>query len=328
MVTRYSPRFTCAALASLWARAAPGSSRAAASRIKRARLMSWLLLLQLGFLADRFRLRDPSVDERDRFLIGERGAERRHLQGRIARRDALHDAAALRVAGLDAQHRFGRLARRRLPHGLTDGACDRRRNARAGGLAQEKSDVLQRPLRVVTVAAVAVEIAEGGALGRRGRRDARRLVQERLRRARDQPLLDEIREIDAGGVGMQRAGIAVGRELQRAEAQNLAAAALMAGLAVADPGDGVRTPAAERVGAAPAPLGDELRVGALGVPGVGGIEPLAVGLELDEARLDAPPAEGELLPQARADRKTQASGSETSMALPGGSDIQRRLAAP
>src|SRR5215213_8855474 len=209
MVTRYSPRFTCAALASLWARAAPGSSRAAASRINRARLMSWLLLWSVGSRAKRAHLGDPSVDERDRFLIGERGAERRHLQGRIARRDALHDAAALRVAGLDAQHRFGRLARRRLPHGLTDGACDRRRNARAGGLAQEKSDVLQRPLRVVTVAAVAVEIAEGGALGRRGRRDARRLVQERLRQAGDQALLDEIREIDLGGVGMQRARIAI-----------------------------------------------------------------------------------------------------------------------
>src|SRR5215203_930433 len=164
MVTRYSPRFTCAALASLWARAAPGSSRAAASRIKRARLMSWLLLLQLGFLAERFRLRDPTLDERDGFLVGERGAERRHLQSWVARRDALHDRAAFRAAGLDAQHRVGRLARSRLPHGLADGARDGRRNARAGGLAQVKPDVLQRPLRVVTVAAVAVEISKGGAL--------------------------------------------------------------------------------------------------------------------------------------------------------------------
>src|SRR6185436_11438650 len=101
MVTRYSPRFTCAALASLWARAAPGSSRAAASRVNRARLMSWLLPLQLGFLAKLFCLRDPTLDEIDGFLVGERGPERRHLQSRVARRDALHDPAALRVAGLD-----------------------------------------------------------------------------------------------------------------------------------------------------------------------------------------------------------------------------------
>jgi hypothetical protein len=68
----------------------------------------------------------------------------------------------------------------------------------------------------VTVAAVAVEIAESGALGRGGRRDARRLVQERLRQAHDEAFLDQMREVDAGCVGMQRAGIAVGRELQRA----------------------------------------------------------------------------------------------------------------
>ena len=53
-------------------------------------------------------------------------------------------------------------------------------------------------------------------------------------------------------LGVQRTGIPLGRELQRAETQHLAAAALVARLAVADAGDRVRASAAERIGVAPA----------------------------------------------------------------------------
>src|SRR3954454_14901740 len=104
-------------------------------------------------------------------------------------------------------------------------------------MAQEQPDVLQRPMRVMTMAAIAVQVPERRALRRGARGDPRRPLPPRLGQADDQALFDEEVEIDLAGPGrprMQRARIAVWRELQCAEAQDLAPAALVAGFAVAE----------------------------------------------------------------------------------------------
>src|SRR5687768_3325542 len=102
---------------------------------------------------------------------------------------------------------------------------------------------------------------------------------------------------------MQGAGIALRRQLQGAEPQHLAAAALVAHPAIDDAGDRVRAPSCEGIGVALAPFRRQPRLSAVRGPLVRGIEPLTVAQALQVARFDALAVEGELLPQACADRK-------------------------
>ena len=98
-------------------------------------------------------------------------------------------------------------------------------------------------------------------------------------------------------VGVRRSGIAVRRQLERAESENLRTTSLMASLAVVHAGDRVRPPVAERVGVAPAPLRHQSGVLSVLAPGVGGVGP-AIRSALHEAGLHPAAVEGELLPQA------------------------------
>ncbi len=68
-------------------------------------------------------------------------------------------------------------------------------------------------------------------------------------------------------------------------------------------------------------------VAAVGVPYVTSKTPGTVGAALQETRLQGT-AVREFLPEFGAAREFQASGVEASMLVPGGSQIQRRLAAP
>ena len=101
-----------------------------------------------GLLRICVRFERSSGEQRDRFLVDERGAERRHLQGRIARGDALQQPAALRMARLDAQHGVGRLPGRRLLHRAAP-TCVATAwlERRAERLAQEKPDIAAAGLR-------------------------------------------------------------------------------------------------------------------------------------------------------------------------------------
>src|SRR5687768_14468161 len=77
----------------------------------------------------------------------------------------------------------------------------------------------------------------------------------------------------------------------------------MAGLAVCHARYRVRAPACERIRAALAAGRDQLRLAAIGAPGIGGVEPLAVSPAFEIARLDPLAVEGEFFPEARADRE-------------------------
>ena len=125
---------------------------------------------------------------------------------------------------LDAQHGIRRLPGSRFPHGLLDGAGERRFSWGLRFVTQEEPDVLQRAAIVVAVAAIAVHVAESGALRCRCRGDPRRLVEQRLGQADEQAPVDEKSEIHVRlglKLGMQGAGIPLGRQLQSAEAENL-----------------------------------------------------------------------------------------------------------
>jgi hypothetical protein len=99
---------------------------------------------------------------------------------------------------------------------------------------------------------------------------------------------------------VERRRVAVGRELQRGEAEHARVAVrVVARAAVRAPGDVVEDAVRDLVRAADAALGREHRVAAVLRPRVRGEAPGSVGEALDVARLDAP-LPRELLPQLRA----------------------------
>ena len=238
-------------------------------------------------------------------LVHELGPERRHLQRRPARAHPLHEAAPLRVARVDPQHRVGRLARRRLhdlppdrrsppparPPPPTRGADRARASAagprRCGSDRSSRAGSRSRPARPGSA-------RRSAAVPRAGRpafRPADRLPPAWRGRS----------------VGSPRRGARRNRD------RETAAAALKPSTGVrpdswhtrqsVHTGDGVRAAAREREGAAAPACRSEDGVAAVGAPCVGGIAPGSVGQPLDVAGLHAPALEGELLPEPAADRK-------------------------
>jgi hypothetical protein len=102
-------------------------------------------------------------------------------------------------------------------------------------------------------------------------------------------------------LGVRRQGIAVIRQLQRAEAEHRRGRGGMAGQAVGAAGDGVTTSFGHLVRAGYAAGGRQFGVTLLFVPHVGGEHPLVGRGEPQQARLDLAAVPGELLPQLRAD---------------------------
>ena len=130
--------------------------------------------------------------------------------------------------------------------------------------------------------------------------------QERLRQPDEESGAHENLEVEIRGrprLGVQRARVAVGRELKQAEAEHRRAAGFVADAAVAGRRDRVGPAPAEGVGAAAAPFRRERGRAPVLAPFVGGVEPPSVRQALDVARLHPASAEGELLPEPCAARK-------------------------
>ena len=87
----------------------------------------------------------------------------------------------------------------------------------------------------VAPAAIRMQVPERGARGGRGRDDARRRRRRAHRESAHQPPGHEPREIDRVWVrclGMRRIGIAVGRELQRGDAEHVHRTRVVTGAAI------------------------------------------------------------------------------------------------
>src|SRR5215212_3150524 len=115
--------------------------------------------------------------------------------------------------------------------------------------------------------AIAVQVAERRAFGGGSCGDARRLLRYGSRESDEQAAVDEVVKIDAPvwlSLSMQRSRVAVRRQLQRAEPQHLAAAALVAHLAVAGARDGVGAPTGQNVGSALTLVRNQQRLPAVG----------------------------------------------------------------
>ncbi len=84
--------------------------------------------------------RNPALEQVDRLAVHKLGSERRHLQCGVARSDALHERAALRVLRLDPQDRVCRLPRRRFPDALAHGAGERRFDFSIRDMAEERPE--------------------------------------------------------------------------------------------------------------------------------------------------------------------------------------------
>ena len=125
---------------------------------------------------------------------------------------------------------------------------------------------------------------------------------------------------------MWRVGIAIRRQLQRAETQNARRAAFMARLAVRSRRDAVAHVAADDDVTSEAALGREQRLALVFVPGVGGVFPAFRGVSIKRVseRRENLNSFQKRVPTGNC----QSSGSDASMNVPAGSSIQRVLIAP
>jgi hypothetical protein len=146
---------------------------------------------------------DPTLDQGKALGVGLAGTKRRHLHQRIARAHAQREHAGLGVAGRDQRAGLRLSARavttRRADHRgqHTLGASGTRCHA----LCQHQPHWCRRTVVVVAVAAVAVQIAECRALGRRRGRNARRADQHCRRQVAQQAARDQARQVEVGRRG-------------------------------------------------------------------------------------------------------------------------------
>src|SRR5688572_30721272 len=124
---------------------------------------------------------DPAREQGQRLGVDCLRAERRHLLQRVARSHAQRDNARVQVTGLDAIGIARRAACAELAGHIDDGALDRvrRRGRRGHALRERHLEHRERTFVVVAIAAVAVQVTERGAFGRRLRGDARWLREQR-----------------------------------------------------------------------------------------------------------------------------------------------------
>ena len=244
-------------------------------------------------------------------------------------------AAALRVArGRSAARASGDWPGRRLADRPTRPSSRTAGSAAAPATWRRKSpSVRERAVGVVAVPAVAVQVAERGALGRRSRR--RSAAGSRAARAgspTSRPARDEIGEVDVRGrpgSAWSAPGSRSGESWSRLKPSTGVRPAswqtwqsLTPGIACDRPPPKAKAPRRPRSGASSG-------VAAVGAPLVGGVAPAA---RRAAARCSGsrPAGRRRRTPSRTGCRPgtTQASGSEASIAVPGGSEIQRRLAAP